>query len=406
MPSTSHAHYFNEITNNNLQGSLTDQQYKNLLNHIDKYIATIVTEKLKTTQQPQSPPPSSSKPAEPIISKEMSLLIGKIVQENIVHHKYHLNDAEIDRIAELIRLKLHQEKPDEAEIIFTQDNLEEISEIVQTNLFHLKDEITNAKPDIDINEIIFRVVTSPKLSDVIEKKISDHNSGKTLLSNQRDILYQLHKDIDTIWSKLKTSDLSNQELLDTFDTLQKQQQHLYEQFDEFEISQNNRLTKILEEIDGKISMSALRQESKIDQHVKIILMEILGFQAENGQQLDDFDIKAWIRNLFVAKDYLEERLNAINVQFNSQLKDELDKSSGILLKQINENLKEEILTLVENRNKELLEKSFSASSVNINFNEDEIKKIVQDALAVYDADKTGQVDYALESAGGEILSTR
>uniref|UniRef100_T1IRF0 SUN domain-containing protein n=1 Tax=Strigamia maritima TaxID=126957 RepID=T1IRF0_STRMM len=38
--------------------------------------------------------------------------------------------------------------------------------------------------------------------------------------------------------------------------------------------------------------------------------------------------------------------------------------------------------------------------------ETEVRKIVHDAIAIYDADKTGLTDYALESSGGSILSTR
>lgn len=38
--------------------------------------------------------------------------------------------------------------------------------------------------------------------------------------------------------------------------------------------------------------------------------------------------------------------------------------------------------------------------------DEKILKIVNDRIKIYDADKTGRVDYALESAGGEIISTR
>ncbi|XP_034189562.2 uncharacterized protein LOC117608476 [Osmia lignaria lignaria] len=38
--------------------------------------------------------------------------------------------------------------------------------------------------------------------------------------------------------------------------------------------------------------------------------------------------------------------------------------------------------------------------------DDRVREIVKEALRVYDADKTGRVDYALESAGGQIISTR
>ena len=39
-------------------------------------------------------------------------------------------------------------------------------------------------------------------------------------------------------------------------------------------------------------------------------------------------------------------------------------------------------------------------------NESHVLKIVKDALRKYDADKTGMVDHALSSAGGNVLSTR
>lgn len=39
-------------------------------------------------------------------------------------------------------------------------------------------------------------------------------------------------------------------------------------------------------------------------------------------------------------------------------------------------------------------------------NESAVIRIVKEALLKYDADKTGMVDHALESAGGNIISTR
>lgn len=39
-------------------------------------------------------------------------------------------------------------------------------------------------------------------------------------------------------------------------------------------------------------------------------------------------------------------------------------------------------------------------------NEDEVRRLISGALKVYDADKTGLADYALESSGGQVLSTR
>lgn len=46
------------------------------------------------------------------------------------------------------------------------------------------------------------------------------------------------------------------------------------------------------------------------------------------------------------------------------------------------------------------------ASMNGGLNESTVIRIVKEALLKYDADKTGMVDHALESAGGNIISTR
>ena len=43
--------------------------------------------------------------------------------------------------------------------------------------------------------------------------------------------------------------------------------------------------------------------------------------------------------------------------------------------------------------------SYSSYSSDDYFSEDKIRKIVKEAIMLYDADKIGQVDYALESGG-------
>lgn len=48
----------------------------------------------------------------------------------------------------------------------------------------------------------------------------------------------------------------------------------------------------------------------------------------------------------------------------------------------------------------------SGSAFSAGLNESAVIQIVKDALMKYDADKTGMVDHALETAGGNIISTR
>ncbi|XP_012243955.1 uncharacterized protein LOC100741474 isoform X2 [Bombus impatiens] len=61
-------------------------------------------------------------------------------------------------------------------------------------------------------------------------------------------------------------------------------------------------------------------------------------------------------------------------------------------------------TLMSNAEKvKVRDKSWIANDV---ITDDRVREIVKEAIKIYDADKTGRVDYALESAGGQIISTR
>ena len=61
-------------------------------------------------------------------------------------------------------------------------------------------------------------------------------------------------------------------------------------------------------------------------------------------------------------------------------------------------------TLMLNAEKvKVQDKSWIANDV---ITDDRVREIVKEAIKIYDADKTGRVDYALESAGGQIISTR
>ena len=60
--------------------------------------------------------------------------------------------------------------------------------------------------------------------------------------------------------------------------------------------------------------------------------------------------------------------------------------------------------LIENIYQHLRNSTVSLSPSNVNISE--IEELVNNALKTYDADKTGMFDYALETSGGSVLSTR
>ncbi|CAK9802684.1 Klaroid protein [Anthophora quadrimaculata] len=63
------------------------------------------------------------------------------------------------------------------------------------------------------------------------------------------------------------------------------------------------------------------------------------------------------------------------------------------------------VTLIPKKEEMKVEDRSSIGNINV-VSDDRVREIVKEALQVYDADKTGRVDYALEPAGGQIISTR
>ncbi|CAG9864285.1 unnamed protein product [Phyllotreta striolata] len=94
-------------------------------------------------------------------------------------------------------------------------------------------------------------------------------------------------------------------------------------------------------------------------------------------------LTSYLRAIFVARDELEARLSNITTKYT----DLLHHNTANLMEEITNRMKPHQIDYSE-------------------VPDDRIKSIVKRALSLYDADKTGLVDYAVESMGGEILSTR
>lgn len=105
------------------------------------------------------------------------------------------------------------------------------------------------------------------------------------------------------------------------------------------------------------------------------------------------NLSQWLGTLFVAQNELELKLHNATEKLNKHFDDLIKESAQVIMEDVSLKLAGRIA-------------STDASSSGIPPDEMQIRAIVKSALATYDADKTGLVDYALESAGGQILSTR
>uniref|UniRef100_A0A1B0D740 Uncharacterized protein n=1 Tax=Phlebotomus papatasi TaxID=29031 RepID=A0A1B0D740_PHLPP len=219
-------------------------------------------------------------------------------------------------------------------------------------------------------------------------------------SKYDDLIAKLSLEITKIKDDLSRRENRDDDINLTLEAMRSQQENLAGQLYDYRQENDLKFEKLLAEIEVKIANLGDQQYVEIDKQIRRVLVQIFNID-QNAEHLDENDLRSWIRNVFVAKEYLEARLGEIQRQFGGHVEEEIQRSAGILMANITDTLRLEILSLIEAKTSQNTQNTFEFDA-----SEDHVKRIVREALAVYDADKTGLVDYALESAGGQVLSTR
>lgn len=405
------SHSPNSQITQNLKTALTEEEYNNVLNHINVYIDTVVNEKLAKQELH-----SHEK-----ILPHIALHIAREVKSHVTQYKYDLTDADIELIVDNIRRRLAEDElltmKKVEPFALNQDNLELISRIVKENIeLHRNDihiyankqetqTVEVSENQIDIDEILYKILTSKKLQDFVDQRIAGKISSIPKRIDEHQVsIDKLHGEIDNLKNKLSGASSESHEIRISLTQIKNEQNELIERLTNHQNDNNERFEKLLNDIDVKLSTLNEKQFAAIDEHIRLVLLDIIGYKGSDGRTLQNIDITNWIRNVFVAKDLLEERLNALNEKFDNKLREEINRSSAFLIKDISDKIKRDVVVLIEkNKEKVIIE---SGDKTNIALDEARIRAIVKEALSVYDADKTGMVDYALESSGGEVLSTR
>lgn len=398
LPNVWYSRNQQQITNN-IKATLSPEEYQNVLSHIDAYIDTVINAKIQNLEDDRMR-------REMIIDQKIAVQIARIVKEQIITYKYTLTDADIERVADIVRTKLSPELNKEPKVlpfVLSQENLEEISKIVKQNIeIHRHEWIVGQTADsapIDIDEILYKILSSSKLQNVIDQRVD----GKLItitgqLNDHQTSIDQLKNDVNDLKEKFRTIFIANNDIKTNVDHLKVQHQELDNKIELTQKQNNEQLQRFLQEINTKLDGLSEKQFTAIDNHIRIVLAEILGYKSADGKTLENADITNWIRSVFVAKELLEERLNALNAKFENRINDEINQSAEILIKNISNTIKHDITVAIEQKG--------TGYASGTSLDESRIRTIIKEALTIYDADKTGMVDYALESAGGEILSTR
>lgn len=141
---------------------------------------------------------------------------------------------------------------------------------------------------------------------------------------------------------------------------------------------------------------------------------------KNIPQFNETEIRSWISSTFLDRDDFERKMDNMTKYFNDELERRSAEMKGAVLEEINARIANESQMYWDQMSKLRTELSssyllhsdhletgtqFSQQSIS-GWDESRVHMIVQSALALYDADKTGMADYALESQGGQVISTR
>ncbi|XP_037945983.1 uncharacterized protein LOC119678297 isoform X2 [Teleopsis dalmanni] len=411
----------------NMKNSLSAAEYENILNHINSYVQQLLEIKLKEERLQREK-------SAPLTPQQMQIIV-KIMHENFEQmakkgqfdsqiNLANLSEDQVQHLAGVIQLKLEAAGWSSSHPVrLTAENLKEITEVVKQQInVNKQTHLTYIMENIDLNALLGRLLSAPELAKFVdarinvaidEKRLSSKTEGSgaginvaTEFKQQLRLIDELNNQIAFI--KLSLSDKlgENEELQNSLRKLKGNQDDLLIRLQEHELLTDKRLSGLLAEIESKFSALQNEQFKLLNQQVKLSLIEILGFKQNqnSGVKFEEIDLQNWVRNTFVAKDYLEKRLEELNNRSDDKIRAEIDRSGMLLMRDISERLKREIILTVETRHKESAD--MLRGELRSALSEQEVRKIVKSVLAIYDADKTGLVDFALESAGGQILSTR
>lgn len=358
--------------------ALDEEKFQLLLQHIDHYVDSTIDQKLMIVNEAMLKD----------VNNRLVAIIGTHVKDALTKHNYQLTSKDIELVINQIKVQLQNDFNEKEQSIIAkvslanEENINRIKSLTADELKSVKLEHQN----LDLNKIVVMILESNQMSSLIDDRIK---SIKGELNVHGLDIADLKKEIGQMKSEFIKKFIDHDTKLNEISIGTKS---ISDDLLQYKNDNDEQIKDILLKLDKKFS-----DFSSIDASVRRTIINILGF-AGDSDFTDENVLRQWIDHTFVAKSYFEDHLNNLELRLNEAFLKAIDKNAGTLMDDINEQLKNQIKLNIQHEQ--------SAFKIGTGLSVDDIKRIVREILAVYDADKTGLVDYALESAGGEILSTR
>ncbi|XP_023210317.1 SUN domain-containing protein 2-like isoform X3 [Centruroides sculpturatus] len=142
-----------------------------------------------------------------------------------------------------------------------------------------------------------------------------------------------------------------------------------------------------------------------EKQIAAMLLEIMN--SDHQDKSSPFaNFGNWLKSRFVGKEELRNYVDSVADRVATDVSGSLKERAEVVAKAAAAAIVAESVSTMKTSIYNSQEHTILSNDTKTCASEEKVKKIVKEAILLYDADKTGLVDYALESSGGSIFSTR
>ena len=149
-------------------------------------------------------------------------------------------------------------------------------------------------------------------------------------------------------------------------------------------------------------------EFTVEQYFSGLLQSVTN-TTKTTASVNNQTLAGWVNTFFLAKSELEAKLDVVRAGLEQRLQEEVGQArqgAGEEARQAAEQIMEGVANTLRREFQQRINQTESQVGGAGGLTREEVVNIVKNALIQYDADKTGMFDYALETAGGSVISTR